>query len=63
MKTLTTTDVALRLSFTPKTIRRWMETGYLPGTKINGRWYTTESELQARLQSFSNGASRSVSHG
>lgn len=49
MEILTTKDVAYMLSFAPKTIRRWMRTGYLPGRKHNGRWIITEKEIWERL--------------
>lgn len=37
-KDLTVKEVAEHLGFKEDTIRRWLETSFLPGMKIRGHW-------------------------
>lgn len=45
-------DVAQRTGVTPRTVRRWLRSGLLPGRQLGGRcahWRVEEGELRTRL--------------
>ena len=40
-----TSEIAETLGVTPQTIRAWIKTGQLRGTRLGGRFYTTMTEI------------------
>lgn len=46
IKTYTPEDAAEALRCTPRTIYKYLRKGYMPGTKIGGRWKILEEDLR-----------------
>lgn len=45
IKLYTPHEVANMLGLKPSTIRRWLNTGYMPGVKLNGVWRIRHQEF------------------
>lgn len=42
-------EVCIRLGRSESTIKRWLRSGYLKGTKLGRDWHVKESEIQRHL--------------
>jgi excisionase family DNA binding protein len=42
----TVTEVGDLLGVTPRTVRAWLRRGIFDATKLGGRWYVSERDLQ-----------------
>lgn len=51
---VTVDEVAKLLRYNPVTIGRWLETGFLPGSKLNKEWRILREDLRQLLIDHSN---------
>lgn len=59
---LTPEEVAERLKVLPKTVRKWLREGSLPGVKVGRQWRVAESTLDGLISGeISFGADRVLS--
>ena len=47
---LTPEEVAARLKVLPKTVRKWLREGQLPGVKVGRQWRVAESTLDRLIR-------------
>lgn len=46
-------QTAEKLAIKPRTVREWLRTGRLQGTKVSNLWRVSESQLESFLRSSS----------
>ena len=51
---LTIEETAYILAVTPKTVRKWLRQGLIPGKKLGGRWRIHEAELVSSFRTRKN---------
>lgn len=57
---LTTSEAAVILRATQRTIYRWIEAGVLPAAKVGGRWRIRRKDVEALFETKQGGNDRCI---